>query len=165
MTESSESRVLTWVKKRLRNVYHLLADENIFGTLSIERSLDHHALASAEGLTWYFSYSSFVNPWISIWTDHRELAAIFEGNRIGSGIVDFLDGRKYLWGRENQYLPAWEFKTSNGISLLSTKLISGRRRVFGEVEIKNTGERFPEALLLCLLGGYLLTLPETSRKV
>lgn len=97
--ESIQHQELIW--RRALSVHHSyeLVDKegSVLGFLNEMGGLNAHSSIEIGSEKLMFVATTFLLPRISIWTVDRKLVAFFEGNRTGTGVLEFVHGKKYLW--------------------------------------------------------------------
>lgn len=142
---------------RFRPIYELRAGAEVLGKMKLEGMLISVATVESGDGSWEFTCTRFIMPRISIRSADMVYVGSFEGRRDGSGILEFLDGRKLLWSRNGLWRDEWWFTWQDGIPLVTFKPGTSRR-LTGQVEINPEALELEGLTPLIFLGWYILYL-------
>jgi hypothetical protein len=144
---------------RFRPVYQLRSGAEVLGKMKLEGMLISVARVESGDGAWEFTCTRFIMPRISIRSADMVYVGSFEGRRDGSGILEFLDGRKLLWSCNGLWHDERWFTSQDGQPLIRFKP-SPSRRFMGQVEINPEALSLDELTPLVFLGWYILYLIE-----
>lgn len=112
------------------------------------------ATAFAGDFTWHIRRRGFRH--LEVTTDAGDVVAEMHLQLFGSGELELAGGRRILFRRASLLPPAWTFQDEAGSPLVSVRGHLGSLWRGGDAVVEPAGATFPEALLVALLGIYVL---------
>lgn len=148
---------LTWVQhKALERSYELRYGGEIVASLRFEKAFGSLATAKSVDGAWTFKREGFLKPRVTVRTPGSEAnLAVFHQNISGGGILQFQDGRRYLWRCTSFWGSEWAFLTAEEHRLVQFRLNASLFRSGAQTSILASAA---DASLLAALGWYLLVL-------
>ena len=150
---------LHWVQLRaIKHEFDLRSEDELCGTLRWEKAFGSLASATSDDGQCTFKRVGFLNPRVTIRKPGSDLdIALFKPGWTGSGILEFLGGRRFQWEHKDFWRLEWTFQEA-GQELLRFKSKAGSLKMKVRVDLSPSVKDLPEASLLASLGMYLLVL-------
>lgn len=148
---------LTWVQeKALKRSYELRFSGEVVAGLRFEKAFGSLATAESVDGTWTFKREGFLKPRVTVRAAGSDAnTAIYHQNMSGGGVLEFQDGRRYLWRCTSFWGSEWSFLTSEEHRVLQFKLNPSLFRSGAQLSIL-TAEK--DVAMMAMLGWYLMVL-------
>ena len=156
---------LNWIQpKATQQLFELHIKDDLFGTLLFPKSVGSLAEAETFDGKWTFKRVGFFTTRITIRnTGEENDIAVFKPNLMASsGILEFNNGKKYQWHSSNFWATKFEFKDSEGESVVVFRSgveepkLKDWFKTQARVEFPDHKKNLDELSILVLLGWYLI---------
>jgi hypothetical protein len=156
---------LNWIQpKTTQQLFELRTPSDLCATLNFPKAFGSLAEAESEDGKWTLKRVGFFHTKITIRNVGEENDyAVFKPNIMAtSGILEFANGKKFLWQSSNFWATKFEFKEESGQTVVTIKSgiddpkLKDWFKTHARVEIQSDKESSRDISLLILLGWYLI---------
>jgi hypothetical protein len=151
---------LVWTQpKVMRRAYELKKGEELVGEMRFEKSCGSLASAQIGEERWTFKREGFLHPRVTVrGAKSGANVAVFHPSWSGTGVLEYVDGRRVRWRNTNFWRSDWSFLGEDEKAMVHFRNHGGFMKISANVEIEPENTGMVDLPMLAALGWYLMLL-------